>query len=59
MNKHKEITITRQTIAQLLNTTEENIRIKEFRGEFDFNNIESVILYLAAQIISKQIRTKP
>jgi transcriptional regulator len=55
----KKLEITYQTIAQLLNTTEGNIRIKEHRGDFNIDNLESVISYLAANILLNKIKSFP
>lgn len=51
--------ISYQTMAEMLQTSPGNMRLRECRGEFDIKNLESVILFLAANIILRENRKLP
>lgn len=54
----RKIEITYETIADRLKTSLDNVRHMEHRGKFNFDNENSVILFLAANIILQQNQQK-
>lgn len=59
MRKPISLQISYQTMAEILGTSPGNVRLRECRGEFDIKNLESVILFLAANIILRENRKLP